>query len=239
MKNYQAILFDLDGTLLHMPQDPFLEGLYAAESAEIAPKLGMDHETFVKMLNTGVYLMVKNTGACTNEEAFLNYALPLFQSGKEDSIKAFDDYYEGNFHKLKDIATQNLLAAKAVALAKEKAGKVILATNPIFPMSAQRARLSWIGLTPEDFDLVTFYGNSCYCKPNPDYYSEILKKFDLQPQDCLMVGNDVKEDMRCASSIGMDVYLVTDCLIDHGLDATPYRKGTFADFVDDLKNERI
>ena len=52
-----------------------------------------------------------------------------------------------------------------------------------------------------------------YCKPNPDYYREICEKMNLNPADCVMVGNDVTEDMA-ARELGMDVFLLTDCILN-------------------------
>ena len=52
------------------------------------------------------------------------------------------------------------------------------------------------GLQPEVFAPITTYENSRYCKPNPDYYREILDKLGLLPEDCIMVGNGVAEAPR-------------------------------------------
>ena len=70
---------------------------------------------------------------------------------------------------------------------KQAGHKVILATNPIFPREAVLSRLSWIDLTQDDFDYITTYEISHYCKPNPDYYKEILENCNLQPAECVMI----------------------------------------------------
>ena len=58
----------------------------------------------------------------------------------------------------------------------------------------------------------------------------------LQPEECLMVGNDVNEDM-CASQIGMNVFLMTDCLINkYEKDIEAYPKGGFDDLIDYIEN---
>lgn len=47
--------------------------------------------------------------------------------------------------------------------------------------------------------------------------------------DCLMVGNDVSEDM-IAAELGMKVFLVTDCLINKSnVDISKYPNGSFAE----------
>ena len=109
--------------------------------------------------------------------------------------------------------------------------RVVLATNPLFPAIATRNRIRWAGLNPEDFELVTTYENSHYCKPNPDYYREILGKLSLDGSQCLMVGNDVGEDM-IAGILGMKVFLLTDCLINSaGGDISVYPNGSFPELL--------
>ncbi|MBR1566518.1 MAG: HAD hydrolase-like protein, partial [Oscillospiraceae bacterium] len=71
--------------------------------------------------------------------------------------------------------------------------------------------------------------NSSTCKPNPAYYREILQKRGLRPEECLMVGNDVDEDM-VAETLGMKVFLLTDCLINkNGGDLSCWAHGGFDD----------
>ena len=75
--------------------------------------------------------------------------------------------------------------------AKKKGIEVYLATNPIFPRCATMNRIDWAGLDPEDFKIITTYEDHVYCKPNPEYFLQILEQFELDPSECLMVGNDV------------------------------------------------
>ena len=88
---------------------------------------------------------------------------------------------------------------------------VILATNPIFPLEGVRTRLSWVGLTPEDFSLVTTYESSSYTKPNPAYFTQTSQQAGKRPGECLMVGNDLAEDTGAVAA-GLSLYVVTDCL---------------------------
>ncbi len=54
-------------------------------------------------------------------------------------------------------------------------------------------------------------------------------------QDCLMVGNDVEEDM-IAEKLGMKVFLVTDCLINkNGINIKKYPNGSFSELNEYLK----
>jgi FMN phosphatase YigB (HAD superfamily) len=83
--------------------------------------------------------------------------------------------------------------------------------------------------------LVTTYENSSYCKPNPDYYREILQKINDVPENCIMVGNDVTEDM-VARELGMQVFLLTDCMINkENKDISQYPHGSFDALMDYLE----
>jgi FMN phosphatase YigB (HAD superfamily) len=68
----------------------------------------------------------------------------------------------------------------------------------------------------------------------------ILYALDLAgapaPEDCLMVGNDATEDM-IAQTIGMKVFLLTDCLINkNNLDLSGYPQGNFDSLLDYIQS---
>lgn len=231
---YDAILFDLDGTLLPMDYDEFSRGYFHLLSKAAAP-YGYAKEPFLAAMMKGVGIMVKNDGSRKNAEAFWDIFGQIL--GKEvcDLIPTFDTFYETEFNKTAAFTQQNPLAKEAVLLAKEKAEKVVLATNPLFPISAVRSRLSWVGLAPEDFDYVTDYETSGFCKPNPAYFSEILDKLNVSPEKCLMIGNNVQEDIEASESAGLSAFLVTDCLISENGQLPDCPQGTFKELIDYLK----
>jgi HAD superfamily hydrolase (TIGR01509 family) len=138
------------------------------------------------------------------------------------------------FHEARACTGENPLAKKAVLAARAKAEKVVLATNPLFPLIGQKSRMSWVGLSPEDFDLVTSYESDSYCKPNPEYFRSVCKRIGVAPEECLLIGNDETEDMYAGSLAGMDCYLVTDCMISSEAHPWTGAKGTFTEMVDML-----
>lgn len=74
------------------------------------------------------------------------------------------------------------------------------------------ARLKWIGIEAANFELLTHYENMSYAKPNPNYYQEILTKIDAEPANCLMIGNNLKED-AAATEVGIETIIIEDNLI--------------------------
>ena len=130
---------------------------------------------------------------------------------------------------MRAVTGENPAARELVALAKQRAERVILATNPLYPLSAVESRLSWIGLTPQDFDYVTTYAECTFCKPNPRYFTEVLQRFGLKGEECLVVGNDLQEDGAAARGAGIPVHIVTDCLIPHDLNLDDFSHSTLAE----------
>ena len=97
------------------------------------------------------------------------------------------------------------------------------------PSIATQSRIRWTGLEPDEFEFYTTYENIGWCKPNLDYYREVLRRAGVNAQECLMVGNDVGEDM-IAADLGMKVFLVKDCLINKSdEDISKYPNGSFAE----------
>lgn len=223
----KTVLFDLDGTLLPMDQDAFTKGYFALLVQKLAPH-GYDPAALVDNIWAGTAVMVANDGTRTNEEAFWSKLVHIYGEKVRQDIPLFDAFYREEFQQAKAFCGQNPKAREVVTACKKAGYPVVLATNPIFPAVATESRIRWAGLEPEDFDWYTTYENIGYSKPNPAYYQHILTRLGAQAEDCLMVGNDVDEDMGAAQQAGLSVFLLTDCLINReGKDITPYPQGDF------------
>ena len=231
----KAVLFDLDGTLLPMDQDAFVEGYFGLLARKMAP-YGYEPEKLVKAIWAGTKAMVQNDGSCRNEEAFWRVFLGIYGEGARAHIPLFEEFYAKEFQQGRRFCGFNPRAAETVRLARSLGFRVILATNPLFPAIATESRIRWAGLSPEDFEFYTTYENSTTCKPNPAYYREVLEKAGLDAHDCLMVGNDVDEDM-VAETLGLKTFLLTDCLLNRGnKDIDRWAHGGFDALQDELRN---
>lgn len=230
----KAVLFDLDGTLLPMDYDGFLK-MYFGNLAKRMAKYGYDPDELVKNIWTGTKAMVMNDGSCMNETKFWDVIVEIYGVDVLQDKVLFDDFYREDFIKAKEACGFDPLAKETVELVKELGMKTALATNPIFPMIATRQRIAWAGLEKEDFELCTTYENIGVSKPNPAYYAEIAKRLNVAPEECLMVGNDVAEDM-VAEQCGMRVFLLTDCLLNkNNEDISKYPQGDFKELQEFLK----
>ncbi len=225
-----TVLFDLDGTLLPMDQEAFVKAYFGGLTKKLAP-LGYNPEDLVKAIWQGTKAMITNGGSETNEKVFWNTFAEIFGQRVREDEPVFEDFYKNEFSLVQKICGYTPAAAKAVEQLKSGGKRLVLATNPIFPSVATRSRIKWAGLRYEDFGYITTYENSHYCKPNIKYYEEILSALKLSPEECLMVGNDVTEDM-VAERLGIKVFLLTDNLINKdNSDISRFPQGNFADLM--------
>ncbi len=207
-----TLLFDLDGTLLPMDQDKFA-GAYLKGLVSTAIPFGYEKDLIFNAIVSGTFSMVSNSGGKTNEEVFWDCLTEKCGDRIKEDMHIFDEFYENDFDKIKAVTSPTDESKKIIELVKGYGTRAVLATNPLFPRVATKKRIAWAGLDYNDFELVTTYEDSHYCKPNIKYYEEILSKLNVSPENCIMVGNDVAEDM-IASQLGMKVFLLTDCLIN-------------------------
>ncbi len=225
-----TVLFDLDGTLLPMDQERFVKAYFKGLAQKAAP-YGYEPGKLIETIWAGTSAMVKNTGAKTNEEVFWDLFAMIYGEEARADEALFSDFYHHEFQQVQASCGFQPKAKDLIELLQNKGMRLVLATNPIFPAIATQSRIRWAGLKPEDFVYWSTYENSHFCKPNLDYYREILNKLGISPAECLMIGNDVDEDM-VTRQLGMRVFLLTDCLLNKGnKDLAQYPHGDFAELI--------
>ncbi|SIR43461.1 HAD family hydrolase [Halanaerobium kushneri] len=240
-KDKEVFLFDLDGTLLSIEAENFLKYYFAALSSEFED-LCAEKEEFIQLLMGSTNKMIRNDGSRTNQEAFMEdfiEKLQISDRSEADKIKSrFEKFYQTKFAALDQyFEIDRKTPAEIIEYLKAKNKRLVLATNPLFPEEAVAARLSWIGIDAADFELLTHYENMSYAKPNPDYYREILNKIDVEPEACLMIGNDLKED-AVASRLGIDTLIIEDKLIEReGSDFDISWRGSLKEFKNLLEEK--
>ena len=213
MQKITTILFDLDGTLIGMDQDEFIR-LYFETLLDKLAELGYDKKTMLGVLEKCIVNTKYNDGGCTNEERFWQTFNELTGGPNEELGSALMEFYTKDFHKvLEGSCTPYPRANDILDCARRNGFRIILATNPLFPAVATYARIRLGGMDPADFEYITAYENSSHCKPNPDYFRELLLKLGVTPSECVMIGNDTRDDFS-AHALGIPVFVNTDGLIN-------------------------
>jgi FMN phosphatase YigB (HAD superfamily) len=225
-----TILFDLDGTLLPLDMQRFTE-IYFHEMGNMFKDM-IDPKLLVKHIWTATEEMVRNTEYKTNEEVFMNKFEQLIGGDISKYQERFDNFYDTLFHKTRESVQRQSLIKESVKLLKEKNYKLVVATNPLFPRKAIHHRIEWAGLDLKDFSYITSYEDNHYCKPQPHFYKEILEVVGKRPEQCMMVGNDVQEDL-IALKLGLKTFLIRNHMIHRTADEID---STYEGFYEDFYN---
>jgi FMN phosphatase YigB (HAD superfamily) len=229
-----TILFDLDGTLLPLDMERFT-AIYFGEMGKLFTDL-IDPKLLAKHIWAATGVMVENTEYRTNETVFMEHFGTLVAGEFQNYRQKFDRFYDEGFLKTREAVMPNPAIPAAVALLTEKGYRLVVATNPLFPEKAIYHRIRWAGFEPSDFAYISSYEQNHYCKPQPHFYREVLQTIGKRADQCLMVGNDVQEDL-VAATLGIATFLVTDHLIHRTAGPIEHAdfQGNYQDFLEFVK----
>ena len=230
----KAVFFDLDGTLLPLNEEEFTKIYFGLLSKRMIP-LGYEPEELISVIWAGTKAMYKNDGIKTNEEVFWDVFKSHYGIEKMKDKEYIDEFYTNEFRKTKESCEENPLAKNIISFCKDNNLLVVLSTNPIFPKSGTMTRMSYIGLKEEDFDYVTYYENSSYCKPNPMYFKKLLNKFNLKPEEVIVFGNNTYEDGECAKLCGIECFMVGNYVINSPKTNTQFEHILMEKVIDKIK----
>lgn len=230
---FSAVLFDLDDTLLRNDMNTFVTAYWSTLLPKIQ-KVFPDHQIKDAII-AGTQAMIK---ARRSDRPLRDIFIEVFESitklDFQDVEPVFHDYYQKEYKNIRSFTQPINGARTALHTANKITDHIVLATIPIFPLVAIEERVRWAGLQDFSFSFITSFETMHSSKPNPQYYGEIAEHIGCSPEECLMIGNDCKDDMS-AKAVGMKTFLVTDYVMhgSHG-QFEPEYQGTFADLIDFL-----
>ncbi len=236
----RAILLDLDDTLLENDMDVFVRKYLPMFAQSVEQYI--DPKQFIAVLLAGTRLMIENQDLeLTNSEVFWSYFqeatglnLPEFQS-------VVERFYENEFPRLRYLTKRKPEAKEIVSYCRDQGLSIVIATNPLFPMSAIEERLCWAGIPVDIFPyaLITAYENMHSAKPQLSYYCEILTRVRVQAQDAIMVGNNWDDDILPAYKTGIHTFWLTNNQGAELQDSIPLiGQGSLKAFMDFMKDGR-
>jgi len=195
----EAVLFDLDGTLLdndiHKFMPPYMQAL-SARLARLVPPARLERD----LLASTEKMMTHTDEGKTNEAAFWEAFEAAIGIPRAVLQPITDDFYAHDFAALGEYAQRRPLARPLVEYVLSTGRKAVVATNPLFPRAAILWRLEWAGVADLPFSLITSYEVMHSAKPQPRYFAEIAAMIDTPAPQCLMVGDD-----RAMDAPSMDV----------------------------------
>lgn len=229
-RRYDALLVDLDGTLLDLDLERFVPAYVEALAKYFADRLPADTFALHLLAATGSTMQNEDAGQ-TNEAVFYaDFCRRLgVERGAIDPLT--EEFYKKDFPGLRPWGSPRPHAQETLEAARGRGLKLVLATQPVFPRTAVVERLSWGGLSAAPFDLITTIENMHHCKPRPEYYLEIARKIEIPPERCIMAGNDTLDDISAAKA-GMGTFLVEGGVMDRApAGPRPEYRGTLADLA--------
>lgn len=203
----EAVLFDLDDTLLGNDVDTFVPHYFKLLGAYAVALLPA--EELIQALLTCTRITIQNVDRSrTNYEVF--WEAFTARTGLNTAVAEpfFARFYEEVFPQLQAVTVVRPSARPLVQTCLDAGLKVVVATNPLFPRAAIEQRLAWAGTPVTDFDfaLVTTMENMHTTKPHSLYYAEILQRIGCAPDKALMVGDSWTNDITPAAALGMHTF---------------------------------
>lgn len=201
----QALLFDLDGTLLgNDMMDGFVPRYFELLAARMAPFV--PPKKLVAGVMAGSDAIAANDGSRTNEEAFAAVFYPFVGLPRETLEPHIAAFYAEDFPSLRVHTQRKPEARRVLETAFALGYRVVVATNPHFPATATHQRLAWAGVADLPFDKVTTYENSRFAKPNLGYFEEILAGLSCRPEQAMVIGDEAMD--MVAGELGCLTFLV-------------------------------
>ena len=204
-----TLLLDLDDTLLETNMDVFIPAYFKALSAALAEKVAP--EVMIPALTGGTKAMMVNTDpALTLRDVFDAYFFPRLGFDRSTLQAAIDRFYNEIFPTLGALTKPIPEAVRLVDWAFAQGYRVVIATNPFFPLKAVHHRLRWAGLPPEKypFALVTSYETFHFTKETVAYYPEVLAQLGWPEDPAVMVGDDIEREVKPTQAAGFPVFWV-------------------------------
>jgi FMN phosphatase YigB (HAD superfamily) len=204
-----TLLFDLDDTLLGNNMDMFLPAYLRALSACMASY--SDPGGLIKTLMDASGKMIANLRPDrTLEEVFDAGFYPPLGIDKEQVRGILETFYRVEFPKLRSLTQYKPEAVELVKASLSRGYRVAIATNSLFPSTAITQRLSWAGLSPDQYPmaLIPSFQTFHYAKPNPAYFSELMAKMAWPEGPVVMAGDSFSNDINPARQAGLSTFWV-------------------------------
>ncbi len=233
-----TLLFDLDGTIIDMNRLAEMI-FYFRAFRRFRPYF--NPVSFIISFRKSIHAILNNHTDRFNYDLFLENMARYGRTAPQVIHTLTSELIELDFQPLKSYFRPVQGAKETIRLAHELGYRLVLVTNPVFPMATVLYRLAWAGLAPENFLFMTHSQNMNRCKPGVEFYRSLLTRLSFTPEHCLMIGN-THEDLP-AHDVGIRTFLIETPLSkkavqkiidDERLDA----RGSYTDLMNWMKDDR-
>jgi putative hydrolase of the HAD superfamily len=195
---YKAVLFDLFGTLV----DNFNRDEYVAVLAEMASVVKVPPKEFQRLWLDA--FTERNTGVHPNPQYSIRYICEKLNIDIDDNMveKAASIRLDYTLRSLKP-RPDAIVTLKKLQSLRLKTGLISDCTGDI-PMVWEETEFAGV------FDATVFSCEVLTKKPDPEIYRITIRRLDVQPQDCIFVGDGGSGELTGAREMGMFPVLIRD-----------------------------
>jgi FMN phosphatase YigB (HAD superfamily) len=203
----RAVLFDLDNTFILFDETRFFSAYMPRLARHFTDIIPIDR--FRSRIISSTQALILNDGEDLNLDVFMRAFMEGLDVHVSEIRNRFSHFYESEFDTFRSLVQPVENGSDIVLEIQSMGVKTAVASNPVWPRLVQEKRLAWAGLEAIRFDWITDIENTTSCKPRLSYYEDICSHLGVDPQQCMMVGNDPVNDMA-AGRLGMRTFLTTD-----------------------------
>ena len=205
-----TLLLDLDDTCLGNSMDIFIPAYLNALGDHLSALIPPD-VLVPALLDATQQMFQKIRPDKSLKQVFDETFFPAIGIEPEEIQDQIDSFYDQEFPRLQHLTQFRPEAVSLVDQAFERGYTVVIATNPLFPLTAILQRLEWAGLSPEQypFSLIPSYESFYFAKPNPPFFAEILSRVGWPDGPVVMVGDDINLDIVPAQRMGLSTFRIT------------------------------
>ena len=211
---YKNYLFDLYGTLVDINTDEWCDEIWdrmaLIYTLSGAPYTGKElHENYDRLVQEEKKKIPKSKYTTTPEPLVENVFITLYEQ-KGVSCDRETATYTGRVFRALSIKFIRLYDGvhelfKAI---RDNGGRIFLLSNAQRIFTEPEIRM--LGIYDE-FDYVMISSDEGVAKPDRKFYECMLNRFDLDPKETIMIGNDYITDIKGSYEAGIDsLYLDTD-----------------------------
>ena len=226
-----TLLFDLDGTLVDMQRRGLELRFMLRAFRRFWPAI---HPwRFRRAFWQAAERLQAHGSPKTNYAVFLETLAQYSRVDRDSLDRIVREFLVHDFPHLSGHFVPIPGARETLELARRLDYRVVLATNPVWPLDAVRTRLHAGGLHDFAFDFISHSEVMTCCKPDPRYYRELLERLQARGEECLMIGNDPRKDLP-AKEAAINTFLIGNHPPDPRMDAC----GTLQDLRSGIARER-
>ncbi len=205
----KSVLIDLDNTLIQND-----DRLFAVEFAHQLRNFGQTHYD-VQELDVIFRDAIKRIRAECVPDQTIHERLNHYTSTATGIDPAqIADLYQTFYDTipLAEFTTPLDGARQFIECLLEGGYEVVIATNPMYPRQFAIQRLMHGGLASyiEHISFITHAENMHFLKPSVCYYSELIARLGLEPDEVVMIGDRNDNDIYPAQAISITSYLYQD-----------------------------